>query len=260
MAGAGIKIALCKKDTFEPDINEIAAVVNEKTAAIVINSPNNPSGAVYSRESITELAKLLKKKSAEYGKDIYIISDEPYRELVYGNIEVPFIPSIYDNTVICYSYSKSLSIPGDRIGYVFVSPRASDAYKLMRAVAGAGRSLGYVCAPTLLQKLVAELDGQTSDIEIYKKNRDTLVQNLCEYGFTAAKADGAFYLFLKSPSGDGREFSDTAKQLGLLIVPSEDFGYPGYVRIAYCQTPQMIERSLPKWEELARIYKARGII
>jgi len=252
--GAKLKTAECKAGSFTPDIDNLREAITEKCAAVIINSPNNPTGAVYSLDDIEAISALLKEKSKEYGKDIYIISDEPYRELVYSDKGVPYIPNYYDNTIICYSYSKSLSIPGERIGYVFVSPKVNESEAVFRAVCGAGRSLGYVCAPSLLQKLIKDCIGKTSDIEVYKENRDLLYSALTEYGYELTPPDGAFYLFVKALCPDAKEFSEKAKQLGLLLVPSDDFGYPGYVRIAYCQTPELIKRSLPHFKELAQMF------
>ncbi len=252
--GACIRPVLCREDNFCPDIDRISAAIDEKTAAIIINSPNNPTGAVYSEADICALAALLKDKSEEYGHAIYIISDEPYRELVYDGKAVPFIPNYYANTIVCYSYSKSLSIPGDRIGYVFVSPLCADAEAVFRAVCGAGRALGYVCAPSLLQRLVASMLGKSSDISVYESNRSTLLEALSSYGFDVVYPSGAFYLFMKSPVPSAKDFSEKAKSLGLLLVPSDDFGCGGYVRIAYCQNPDMIKRSLTRFRELARLY------
>ena len=251
-AGAKVREVSCQVGSFRPDIEAISAAITEKCAAIIINSPNNPTGAVYTEEDIQAIAALLREKSRIYGKPIYIIADEPYRELVYGNVTVPYIPNYYDNTIVCYSYSKSLSLPGERIGYVFVSPRADEASDVFRAVAGAGRALGYVCAPSLLQRLVAACVDKTSDISVYEANRRLLYDALLEYGYDITPPDGAFYLFVKSPTGSAKEFSDAAKALGLLLVPSDDFGFPGYVRIAYCQSRDMIRRSLPAFRELAK--------
>jgi len=252
--GANLVPVLTRAD-FRPDIDAIAKAIDKTTAAIIINSPNNPTGVVYPKEDIAALAGLLKDKSEEFGKTIYLISDEPYRELVYDGIEVPFVPNFYKNTVVCYSYSKSLSIPGDRIGYAFVSPDMADADTVFRTICGAGRALGYVCAPSLLQRLVAECCGISSDIGIYKKNRDTLYSALTEYGYEMARPDGAFYLFVRSLCPDAKEFSLAARKYGLLLVPSDDFGCPGYVRIAYCQSPDMIERSLIAFRMLAEEFK-----
>lgn len=253
-SGGELKSAECKAGSFTPDIDKLREAITERCAAVIINSPNNPTGAVYSEEDIKAISALLKEKSAEYGKDIYVISDEPYRELVYSDKDVPYIPNYYDNTIVCYSYSKSLSIPGERIGYVFVSPKVNESEAVFRAVCGAGRSLGYVCAPSLLQKLIKDCIGKTTDIAIYNENRNLLYSALTEYGYEVTPPDGAFYLFVKALCPDAREFSEKAKKLGLLLVPSDDFGYPGYVRIAYCQSPELIRRSLPRFKELAQTF------
>ena len=254
-SGAEFKVVPCKKSTFKPDIDALNSAIDSTVAAVIINSPNNPSGVVYSEDDISAISDLLVKKSKEFGKPIYIISDEPYRELVYDGVRVPFIPHFYNDTIVCYSFSKSLSIPGERIGYVFVSPRASDAYSVMRAIVGAGRSLGYVCAPSLLQKLIPLCLPNTSDLRIYEENRNILYNALTSYGFESVYPSGAFYLFLKSPVPSSIEFSDVAKKYGLLLVPGDDFGCEGYVRIAYCQSREMILRSLPYFEKLAKEFK-----
>ncbi len=253
--GTTFKAVPCKNGDFRPDIQKLEMAIDKNTAAIIINSPNNPTGAVYTEEDIIEISKLLTKKSEEYKKTIYIIADEPYRELVYDGTFVPYIPNYYKNTVVCYSYSKSLSIPGERIGYVFVSPEADSAYELFRAVCGAGRALGFVCAPSLLQKLVASTIGDTSDIKIYKENRKILLSALTEYGYEVSPPKGAFYLFVKALCPDAKDFSQRAKKYGLLLVPSDDFGCEGYVRIAYCQNPDMIKRSLSAFKKLAEDFK-----
>ena len=254
-AGGRLISVTARGDNFYPDIQKIGAAINERTAAIIINSPNNPTGAVYDEESIEALANMLRKKSAEIGKTIYLISDEPYRELVYGDAEVPYLTKFYDNTLVCYSFSKSLSIPGERIGYIFISPTMVDFQSVREAICGAGRSLGFVCAPSMLQRLVARCLGKTADIEIYDRNRKMLVFALREYGYEVVEPEGAFYLFIKSPSGDGAEFSERAKGLGILIVPSEDFGTPGYARLSYCVKTEMIERALPHFKKLMESYK-----
>lgn len=253
--GAEARVVMCDMNTFEPDINAISEAINERTAAIIINSPNNPSGAVYPEESIEAISDLLKRKSEELGRTIYLIADEPYRELVYDGVKVPFIPSYYSDTIVCYSYSKSLSLPGERIGYVLVSPRAKESQRVYAAVCGAGRSLGYVCAPSLLQKLLPHCVGLTSDISVYDTNRQLLFTKLTEYGFEAVKPEGAFYLFVKSPIDDAREFSRAAKEYELLVVPSDSFGCTGYVRISYCVTAEQIQRSLPAFKSLAEHFK-----
>lgn len=251
-AGATIRTVKCDPTTFAPDPKAIADVINEKTAAIIINSPNNPTGAVYSEESIKAIAHILKSRSEELGKSIYLIADEPYRELVYDSATVPFIPKFYNNTIVCYSYSKSLSLPGERIGYVLVSPMANEHTKVYAAVCGAGRSLGYVCAPSFLQKVLPYCIGTTSDISIYAQNRQLLLTKLTEYGFETVKPEGAFYLFLKSPVGDGKAFSELAKKHEILLVPSDSFGYPGYVRISYCVNTERIESALGAFRKLAQ--------
>ncbi len=237
------------------DTAAIEAAINEKTAAIIINSPNNPTGAVYSEENIKALARVLKKYEESYSHPIYLISDEPYRELVYDGLDVPYLTKYYDDTIVCYSFSKSLSIPGERIGYVLVCPRCQDFTAVYQAVCGAGRALGFVCAPSLLQKLLPHCLGKTSDISVYDRNRRLLLERLSEYGFDMIKPQGAFYLFIKSPSGDANEFCERAKKYEILIVPSDDFGIPGYARLSYCVTTEQIERAMPAFEALAKSYK-----
>lgn len=253
---AGARLLALPSDpaTFQIDFAALEGALSPKTAAVLVNSPNNPSGVVYGRETVKKLAALLAEKSAEYGRTIYLISDEPYRELVYGGVEVPYLPAYYKDTLVCYSYSKSLSLPGERIGYIFVSPQAKDAAALFLAVCGAGRALGYVCAPSLFQKVIARCQGMTSDVSVYEKNRNTLLSALTSYGFTCVRPDGAFYLFVRSPEPDANAFCEKAKQYDLLLVPGDDFGCAGYVRIAYCVSPAMIARSLPAFEKLARSY------
>ena len=253
---AGARLLALPSDpaTFQIDFAALEGALSPKTAAVLVNSPNNPSGVVYGRETVKKLAALLAEKSAEYGRTIYLISDEPYRELVYGGVEVPYLPAYYKDTLVCYSYSKSLSLPGERIGYIFVSPQAKDAAALFLAVCGAGRALGYVCAPSLFQKVIARCQGMTSDVSVYEKNRNTLLSALTSYGFTCVRSDGAFYLFMRSPEPDANAFCEKAKQYDLLLVPGDDFGCAGYVRIAYCVSPAMIARSLPAFEKLARSY------
>lgn len=253
---AGARLLALPSDpaTFQIDYAALEGALSPKTAAVLVNSPNNPSGVVYGRETVKKLASLLAEKSAEYGRTIYLISDEPYRELVYGGVEVPYLPAYYKDTLVCYSYSKSLSLPGERIGYIFVSPQAKDAAALFLAVCGAGRALGYVCAPSLFQKVIARCQGMTSDVSVYEKNRNTLLSALTSYGFTCVRPDGAFYLFMRSPEPDANAFCEKAKQYDLLLVPGDDFGCAGYVRIAYCVSPAMIARSLPAFEKLARSY------
>lgn len=253
-AGASLVALDSDPDTFQIDFALLEKAVCEKTAAVLVNSPNNPSGVVYGEETVKRLAKLLEEKSAQFGRTIYLITDEPYRELVYGGVKVPYLTNYYPHTIVCYSYSKSLSLPGERIGYIFVNPAAKDAKSLYLAVCGAGRALGYVCAPSLFQKLIARCQGVTSDVSVYERNRDTLAGALRSYGFRCVQPDGAFYLFVKSPEPDAYAFCERAKKYNLLLVPGDDFGCKGYVRIAYCVSHEMIERSLPAFEKLAKEY------
>lgn len=235
---------------FRLNFAGLEAAVNTNTQAILINSPNNPGGKVYSREELEELAQILEKKAAEVGHPIYLISDEPYRELVYDGMEVPFIPSIYANTLVCYSWSKSFSIPGERIGYVLVPPAAEDAERLMKAISGSGRTLGYVNAPALAQRVIEECVQERPDLSVYRKNRELLYKGLREIGYDCVHPDGAFYLFVKAPGGDGKAFSDRAKSRNVLVVPGGGFGCPDYVRISYCVPAVRIERALPVFKEL----------
>ena len=249
--GASVRVVACKPESFEPDAAAIGNAINEKTAAIIVNSPNNPTGAVYSEDSIKEISRVLSEKSIQLGKEIYLIADEPYRELVYDGVYVPYIPKYYENTIVCYSYSKSLSLPGERIGYCMVSPKAKNGREVYLAVCGAGRSFGYVCAPSLLQNVIKDCLGLVSDISIYDKNRQLLLTNLTDYGYEVVKPQGAFYLFVKSPIPDAREFSEIAKRHELLVVASDSFGCEGYVRISYCVEAEQIRRALPAFRELA---------
>ena len=232
-----------------------AKCVIEHTKAVVVNSPNNPSGAVYSEQTIKRLADMLRGKEKEYGHPIYLISDEPYREIVYDGVQVPFVPHFYDDTIICYSYSKSLSLPGERIGYVLVPPAAADSKALYAAVCGAGRALGYVCAPSMFQRVAARCADQTSDIAVYQTNRDLLFNGLTSMGYHCVKPDGAFYLFPQTLEADDRAFSERAKKYDLLVVPGADFGAPGHMRISYCVKTETIERALPLFERLVKEYR-----
>ena len=253
-AGGRLVSIPAKNGDFHLDLEKIEAAINEKTAAVLINSPNNPTGVIYTEDELSELADILLRKEKELGKVIYLISDEPYRELVYGDAEVPYVTRLYDNTIVCYSFSKSLSIPGERIGYILISPRMKDFGEVKAAICGAGRSLGFVCAPSLLQRLVASCIGKCADISIYDANRRLLLDALTEYGYEVVKPEGAFYLFIKSPSLDGKELSERAKNMNLLLVPSDDFGYNGYVRLSYCVETEMIKRSLPYFKKLIESY------
>lgn len=248
----GAKFAVVPADTssFQIPVAEVEKCLTPHTQAIIVNSPNNPSGVVYTRDNLTALAELLTQKGKEYGHPIYIIADEPYRELVYDGVESPFIPAIYPNTIVCYSYSKSLSLPGERIGYVCVPDCAADSAELFAAVAGAARILGHVCAPSLQQQVVARCAQIRPDLEAYDRNRRTLYDALTSYGYTCVKPSGAFYLFVKAPGGDAQAFSDRAKKENLLIVPGGDFGCPDFFRASTCVSHDMILRSLPVFQRL----------
>ena len=254
-AGGKLVAVQSNEDDFQIDIAKFTEAITPNTKAVVFNSPNNPSGVVISKENVIALCKTLKEKSKEYGHPIYLISDEPYRELVYDDIEVPYLTKYYDNTLVCYSFSKSLSLPGERIGYIVVSNEMEDAQDVYAAVCGAGRALGYVCAPSLFQRVISKCIGMTSDIAVYKKNRDLLYDGLTKLGYQCIKPDGAFYLFVKSMEPDASAFCEKAKKHELLLVPSDDFGCPGYVRISYCVSTEQIINSMPAFEKLAKEYK-----
>ncbi len=256
-AGAKLAVVKCREEDFQIDFEALENAINKNTKAIIVNSPNNPTGVVFSRDTIEKLGKLLEKKSAEYARDIFIIADEPYRELAYG-VEVPYIPAIYSNTVVCYSYSKSLSLPGERIGYIFVPQTSANSRKLYAAVCGAGRALGFVCAPSLLQYVIGECVDETSDVSVYKSNRDIFYNALTDMGYKVAKPDGAFYLFMKALESDAAAFCERAKKYELLLVPSNSFGYEGYVRIAYCLSEERITSSLPAFKALIEEYKTNS--
>ncbi len=253
---AGMKLVISRplEDSFQVDIEDFEKCITPHTKAVIINSPNNPSGVVYSEDTVKAVCEVLKRKSEEYGRAIYIIADEPYRELVYSGVEVPYLMNYYDNTIVCYSYSKSLSLPGERIGYIAVSPRATDEREIYLAVCGAGRALGYVCAPSLFQQVIARCVNAKVDVEIYKENRDLLYDNLTAYGYKCIKPDGAFYLFVKALEDDAYKFYEKAKAHEILVVPCDDFGTPGYVRIAYCTDKNTVVNSLPAFKKLAEEY------
>lgn len=252
-AGAFFK-PLPPTEDFQIDPVALKAAINKNTKAVILNSPNNPSGVVITEEGIKALSAVLAEKSAEYGHPIYLITDEPYRELVYGDVFVPFLTNYYKNTLVCYSFSKSLSIPGERIGYIAVNPEAQGAEDLYAAVCGAGRALGYVCAPSIFQQVAARCLGKTADVSVYKHNRDLIYNALCSYGYTCVKPDGAFYLFVKAMEEDASAFCEKAKAKELLLVPADSFGCPGYVRISYCVSTKQIENSLPAFKALAEEY------
>lgn len=254
-SGAIFKTVSCREEDFQIDFKALANAVNEHTKAIIVNSPNNPTGAVLTEESIIGLSKLLREKQKEYNSNIYIIADEPYRELVYGDVLIPYIPNYYNNTVVCYSYSKSLSLPGERIGYIFIPESVENGDDLYAAVCGAGRALGYVCAPSLLQYTVGECVDLKPDITAYDENRKLLYGALTEYGYKAVRPDGAFYLFVKALEEDANAFCEKAKKYELLLVPGDDFGGKGYVRISYCVSYEQIKNSLPAFKALIDEYK-----
>ncbi len=252
--GAVVVPVLCDTKTFQPDITALKAAITEKTRAIIVNSPNNPTGAVLTEESVRSLAQTLSEAEKAYGTDIYLIADEPYRELVYGGVKVPYLPNYYDNTLVCYSFSKSVSLPGERIGYILVSPKVRKAIAVYQAVCGAGRALGFVCAPALFQYMIPSVLGVTADLTVYDTNRTLLYDALKSYGYEPVKPDGAFYLFVKALEEDANAFCERAKEFELLLVASDSFGCPGFVRISYCVTTEQIERSLPAFKKLAESY------
>ena len=250
-AGATFKVVPPDIPGFQIDMAALEAMLTPRTQAVILNSPNNPSGVVYTAETLAALAAILTRKSGEFGHPIYIVSDEPYRELTYG-LQAPWIPGIYANTVVCYSYSKSLSLPGERIGYVYVPKQCADAKALYAAIAGAARAMGHVCAPSLLQKVIARCAALRPDLAAYDRNRRALYEGLTRFGYEVAKPDGAFYLFVKAPGGDANAFSEKAKGKDLLLVPGDGFGCPGYFRVCYCVSFDMIQRSLPVFEQLLK--------
>ena len=254
-AGATLVISNPIENTFQIDIDDLESKITENTKAVIINSPNNPSGVVYTEDTIIKLCDLLKKKSSEYNKNIYLISDEPYRELIYGDVKYPFIMNYYDNSIVCYSFSKSLSLPGERIGYIAVNPNMNGSSAVYLAVCGAGRSLGYVCAPSIFQRVVTQNLGAKINIEAYKENRDLIYNGLTDIGYQCVRPDGAFYLFVKALEEDAFEFYKKAKKHELLVVPCDDFGVKGYVRIAYCVDKKTIVNSLPAFKKLFEEYR-----
>lgn len=242
-----------RQSDFQLDIDLLRQAITSQTAAVVINSPNNPVGCIYSSENIQALAELLYEKQAEAGHPIYLISDEPYREITYGD-QVPFTATFYENTIVCYSWAKSLSLPGERIGYVYVNDAMDNAADVSAAIAGAGRALGYICAPTLFQQVIQECIDCPTDVAAYARNREILTAGLDELGFEYIPPQGAFYLWVKALEPDAQAFSDRAKEFDLLIVPSDCFGAKGWVRASYCVSPQTIERSLEAWRKLKESY------
>ncbi len=253
---AGAKLLVTPADTehFQIHLEAFENLLTPRTKGVIINSPNNPSGVVYSEETIMKLSEILERKQKEYGTSIYLLADEPYREIVYDGLKVPFIPNYYKNTLVCYSYSKALSMPGERIGYVIVPDEGENAQEVMAAIAGAGRALGYVCAPVLFQRVAARCADVPSDISAYKRNRDLLYGGLTEFGYECVRPQGAFYLFVRSPEPDAKAFSERAKQHDVLVVPSDSFGCTGYVRVSYCVSEKMIRDALPVFADIMKEY------
>ena len=243
-----------EKGTLQPDILAIEAAFTEKTRAIIVNYPNNPTGAVITEDNARKLGELVGRMSEKYQNPVYLISDEPYRELVYDGVTVPYLPKYCDNTIVCYSFSKSLSLPGERIGYIMVSPRCANSKAVYEAVCGAGRALGFVCAPSLFQYMIPHILGKVSDLSVYAENRRLLYTALTDIGYEAVKPDGAFYLFVRSPEEDAKAFCERAKKYELLLVPSDSFGCEGYVRISYCVRTEQIKRSIPAFRALWESY------
>lgn len=244
-------------ESFQPKLDEFAEKITPKTKVVIVNTPNNPTGVVYSEETIREMARIMEEKQREYGTEIYLISDEPYRELAFDGVEVPYLTNYYKNTIVAYSYSKSLSLPGERIGYLVIPSEVADSRDVIAAAGVANRILGFVNAPTLLQKVVAKCIGEKTDLTYYNRNRETLYEGLRQCGFRCIKPQGAFYLFVKSPIEDEKEFCEAAKRYNILLVPGSSFGCPGYVRIAYCVAYETITGALPKFQELAKQYFQR---
>lgn len=238
--------------SFQPNLTEFEQKITNKTACVIVNSPNNPTGVIYSQETLTRLGEILERKQKELGRTIYLITDEPYRELAYDGIEVPWVPKFYRNTIVGYSYSKSLSLPGERIGYLLIPSEADDFDDLVAACSVATRILGFVNAPSIMQLAIARCIDSTTDVSYYDRNRNTLYEGLTKCGFTCQKPEGAFYLFMKSPIDDDKEFANMAKKYNILIVPGSTFMCSGYVRIAYCVSYETVVNSLPKFEMLAK--------
>ncbi len=254
-AGCRLLVNPADTESFQIDFAAFEKLLSPKTRGVIINSPNNPSGVVYSEETIQKLAEILERKQSEYGTTIYLISDEPYREIVYDGLTVPYVTRYYANTLVCYSYSKSLSLPGERIGYIIVPDEVTDSGRVMAAVAGAGRALGYVCAPVLFQRAVAKCADVTGDISAYARNRDLLYNGLTGLGYECVRPQGAFYLWVRSPEPDANAFSEKAKKQDVLIVPGDSFGCPGYVRISYCVSEKTIVGSMPAFAKIIEEYK-----
>ena len=245
-------------ETFQPDFHDFEQKITEKTRAVIINNPVNPTGVIYSEETIQKMAAILEKKEKEYGREIFMVSDEPYRELVYDGNQVPFLTKYYDNTFVTYSFSKSLSIPGERIGYIAVCPQMADCEQVCSGLSVANRMLGFVNAPSLMQKALVKAIDSTTDVAYYDRNRKLIYDKLTALGFECVKPQGAFYLFIKSPDAEEKKFVEEAKKYHILMVGGTNFACPGFVRLAYCVSYEMIERSLPAFEKLAKAYGLAG--
>jgi len=253
-AGLTFKVVPADVPSFQINLEALRNAITENTQAIILNSPNNPSGVVYTEETLKAVTRILTDKIIDFGHTIYLICDEPYRELTYG-VETSWVPSLYNDAIVCYSYSKSLSLPGERIGYIYVPSMATESKRLYAAIAGAARAAGHVCAPSLWQKVIARCAHLRPDLDAYDRNRKALYEGLTAYGYEMAKPDGAFYLFIKAPGGDAVEFSEAAKEKDLLVVPGDGFGCPGYFRICYCVSYDMIQKSLPVFGELIKEFQ-----
>lgn len=254
-AGSVFRVVPADEPHFQLNLEALEDMLTPNTSAVIVNNPNNPVGSVYSADTIGRLAALLERKSMEFGHRIYVIADEPYRELVYGEAKVPFIPSIYPHTAVCYSYSKSLSLPGERLGYIYVPFEADQGQDLYHAIIGAARAMGHVCAPSLMQLMLQRCAHLQPDLTVYDRNRSTLLEALRSYGYEIVEPEGAFYLFVKAPGGDDQAFSQKAMAKDLLLMPSSDFGWPGYLRLCYCVSHDTVVRSLPIFKALIEEYR-----
>ena len=253
--GGKVVTIRCREEDFQIEPEALRSAITERTKIVVVNSPSNPAGSVFSEETIRAMADILNDAQARFGHPIYLLADEPYRELVYGSVQLPFIPKLYDNTIYCYSYSKCVSLPGERMGFLLVPPQVEDSRDVFAALAGAGRILGLVCNSSLFQYLLPYCLHVTSDLGVYRANRDLLLETLTEQGYRMAKPDGAFYLFLKVPDGDDLAFCERAKAFELILVPGTCFGYPGYARLSYCVETETIRRALPEFAKLMETYR-----
>ena len=256
-AVGGVVVPVLPDENFLPDFEDLEKKIINKTRIVIYDSPNNPTGALYDEETIKKMASILSKKENEYGHPIYLVSDEPYRELLYADEKYPFVTNYYNNSIVCYSFSKCLSLPGERIGYILVNPKCEDVQDVYAVICGAASMLGYICAPALFQYLIPYVLGYTSNLDEYKKNKEALCAALKEIGFEVVNPTGAFYLFMKALEPDAEKFSEVAKKFELLLVPSDPFDYKGYVRIAYCVSYKQIVNSIPAFKKLYNYYLNR---